>query len=92
MDKQKFFSNDTWSQKNQKKKWKRFYQVRNSAYLNSKYGKNWSVKYLRSFINVAGYITTAFFTFPFSKAYNFADIPKLWKAYKDGINQRLGKM
>ncbi len=92
IDKQKFFSNDTWSQKNQKKKWKRFYQVRNSAFLNSKYGKNWGVKYIRSFINVAGYIVTAFFTFPFSKAYNFSDIPKLWKAYKDGINQRLGKM
>ena len=55
-------------------------------------GKNWGVKYRRSFINVAGYIVTALFTFSFSKAYNFSDIPKLWKAYKDGINQRLGKM
>lgn len=90
MDKQKFFSNDTWSERSKKKKWKRYYQIRNSAYLNHHYGKNWSVRYLRGFINVFGYIATAFITAPFSNAWQWNEIPKLWKAYKDGINERLG--
>ena len=92
MDKHLFFSEDTWAVRNQKKKWKRFYQVRNSTYLNHHYGKNWGVKYLRGFDGVLGYLLVAFFTFPFSKAYKFKDISKLWKAYLDGIHERLGKM
>lgn len=90
MDKEKFFSNDSWSEKNKKKKWKRFYQIRNSAYLNHHYGRNWGVKYLRGFNGVTGYILTALFTSPFTKAYRWKDIPKLWKAYRDGVNERLG--
>ena len=43
MDKQRFFSEDNWATRNQKKKWKRFYQVRNSTYLNHHYGHNWAV-------------------------------------------------
>lgn len=92
MDKEKFFSNDTWAERNRKKKWKRFYQVRNSTYLNHHYGKNWAVRYLRGFNGVIGYILVAFFTFPFSKAYQWKDISKLWKAYSDGIHERLGKL
>lgn len=91
MDKHKFFSTDNWTQRNLKKKWKRFYQVRNSAYLNHRYGLNWGVRYLRGFIAVLGMICTAFFTAPFAKAWHWSDIPKLWRAYKDGINERLGK-
>lgn len=90
MDKEKFFSNDSWSERNKKKKWKRFYQIRNSTYLNHHYGRNWAVKYLRGFIGVAGYILTAFVTAPFSKAYQWSDIPKLWRAYRDGVRERLG--
>ena len=92
MDKQLFFSKDSWATRNQKKKWKRFYQIRNSSYLNHHYGKNWGVKYLRGFNGLLGYLLVAIFTFPFSKAYDFKDIGKLWKAYCDGINERLGKM
>lgn len=90
MDKEKFFSNDSWSERNRKKKWKRYYQIRNSAYLNHHYGHNWGVKYIRGFINVFGYIATAFFTAPFSKAWQWKEIPLLWKAYQDGVNERLG--
>ncbi len=92
MDKQLFFSNDTWAERNKKKKWKRFYQVRNSTYLNHHYGKNWAVRTIRSFNGVIGYILVAFFTFAFSKAYDWKDISKLWKAYQDGLHERLGKM
>lgn len=90
MDKEKFFSNDTWSERNRKKKWKRYYQIRNSAYLNHHYGKNWGVKYIRGFINVCGYILTAFFTALFSQAWKWKEIPRLWQAYQDGINENLG--
>lgn len=92
MDKEKFFSDDSWSERNKKKKWKRFYQIRNSAYLNHHYGGNWAVRYLRGFNGVAGYILTALATYPFTDAYQWSDIPKLWKAYRDGVNERLGKM
>lgn len=90
MDKQPFFSLDNWVEKNRKKKWKRYYQVRNSTYMNHHYGKNWGVKYLRGFLGVMGYILTALVTVPFSEAWHLSEIPKLWKAYKDGINERLG--
>ena len=92
IDKQLFFQNDTWTERNKKKKWKRFYQIRNSAYLNHHYGQNAGVRYLRGFINVTGYILTALCTAPFTDAYKLSDIPRLWKAYTDGINERLGKM
>lgn len=92
MDKEKFFSDDSWSERSKKKKWKRFYQIRNAAYLNHHYGQNWAVRHLRSLIGVAGYVLTALFTCPFTDAYRLSDIPKLWKAYRDGVHERLGKM
>jgi len=92
MDKQKFFSNDSWGERHRKKKWKHFYQVRNSTYMNHHYGKNWGVRYLRGFNGVLGYILTALFTAPFSTGYSWSDIPKFWKAYRDGLAERLGKM
>ena len=92
MDKEKFFSNDTWSERSKKKKWKRYYQVRNSTYLNHHYGRNIAVKYLRGFNGVMGYIFIALFTSPFAKAYQWKDIPRLWKAYCDGIHEKLGIM
>ncbi len=90
MDKHKFFSNDSWTTKNQKKKWKRYYQVRNEAYMNHHYGKNWSVRYLRSFIGLIGYYIPALFSMPFSKAWKLKDLKVLWEAYQDGIHEKLG--
>ena len=92
MDKEKFFSADSWSERQRKKKWKRFYQIRNSTYLNHHYGRNWAVRYLRGFNGVLGYMVIAFFTAPFSSAYSWADIPYFWKAYCDGVRERLGKV
>ncbi len=91
MDKQLFFSSDSWAVRNQKKKWKRFYQIRNATYLNHHYGENIGVKYLRGFMQVIGYIIPAFFTAPFSKAWSWKDIPALWKAYQNGLKENLGK-
>lgn len=92
MDKQKFFSGDKWSERNRKKKWKRFYQVRNSTYLNHHYGRTWGVRYLRGFIGMLGHALTALATCPFSRAYRPADVLAFWQAYRDGVNERLGKM
>ena len=91
MDKQKFFSHDTWAARNRKKKWKRFYQVRNTTYLNHHYGRNWAVRHLRGFLCVMGYMATALVTMPFARAYTPADLPRLWRAYRDGLAERLGK-
>lgn len=91
MDKQKFFNNDTWAERNRKKKWKRFYQVRNTTYLNHHYGRNWAVKHLRGLLCAMGYIATAIVTMPFTDAYTRADVSKLWHAYCDGLNEKLGK-
>lgn len=90
MDKEKFFSNDSWSVRNKKKKWKRFYQIRNSAYLNHRYGRNWAVKYLRGFNGAIGYILLALVSIPFADGYQWDDIPKFWKAYQDGVHEKLG--
>lgn len=93
MDKHSFFCPaDSWVVRNKKKKWKRFYQVRNSAYLNHHYGKNAGVRYFRSLIGVVGYILTAVLTAAFSDAWQWSDISRLWRAYQDGIHERLGKM
>ena len=51
-----------------------------------------AVKYLRGFNGVMGYIFIALFTSPFAKAYQWKDIPRLWKAYCDGIHEKLGIM
>lgn len=91
MDKHAFFSEDSWAVRNQKKKWKRYYQVRNSAYLNHHYGKNWGVRYLRSWISGMGYVIPALLSMPFSKAWRPKDLMMLHRAYYDGINERLGK-
>lgn len=92
MDKERFFSNDSWSERSKKKKWKRFYQIRNSTYLNHHYGRNVAVKYLRGFNGVMGYILVALVTCPFTDAWQWRDVFRLWKAYCDGIHEKLGIM
>ncbi len=90
IDKHKFFSSDNWKERNRKKKWKRFYQVRNSTYLNHHYGRNWAVRYLRSLHGVLGYIIVVIVTCFFSDVYQWSDIAKFWRMYCDGIRERLG--
>lgn len=91
MDKEKFFLNDNWEERSRKKKWKRFYQVRNSTYLNHHYGRNWWVKYLRGFNGMLGYLLVALFTCPFRNVYTLNDVGKFWQAYCDGIHEKLGR-
>lgn len=91
MDKEKFFSNDNWEERSRKKKWKRFYQVRNSTYLNHHYGRSWWVRYLRGFNGMLGYLLVALFTCPFKNVYTLNDVAKFWQAYRDGIHEKLGR-
>ncbi len=90
MDKYHFFSTATWAERQQQKKWKRRYAIRNNAYLNHHYGRTWGVRHLRPLIGLSGYLLTAIFTAPFSQGYRWADIPVMWHAYRDGIAERLG--
>ncbi len=92
MDKHPFFSNASWAERQQQKKWKRRYAIRNNAYLNHHYGRTWAVRYIRPLIGASGYLLTAIFTAPFSRGYRWADVPTLWRAYRGGIAERLGKM
>ncbi len=91
MDKHLFFSDDTWTTRNQKKKWKRYYQIRNETYMNHHYGNNWGVRYLRGLLGVVGYYIPALLSMPFTKAWKMSDLKVLWQAYQDGIHERLGK-
>lgn len=92
IQKEVFFSQDTWAEKSKKKKWKRMYQIRNSAYFNYRYGKNFWVKYGRAFQGMFGYMLIALLSAPFVKAYSWNDVPRFWRMYVDGICARLGKM
>ena len=92
MDKQRFFTQCSWSERQHQKKWKRFYQVRNATYLNHRYGRNWAVRYLRGLNGALGYILIVLLTAPFTKAYRWGDIRRFWKAYRDGVQERLGNM
>lgn len=90
MDKKHFFSEETWAERQQKKKWKRSYQVRNSTYLNHHYGRNWAVRYLRGLFTLLGYLFTILFTAPVSRAYRWRDALPLIRAYQSGIREELG--
>ncbi len=92
MDKHRFYHGDTWAERNRKKRWKRFYQMRNSAYLNHHYGQNAAVRHLRSFLGVLGQMALAAVTCPFTSAYEGGDVGRLWRAYRDGVGERLGLM
>lgn len=91
LDKHRFFTDDTWAERNRKKKWKRYYQVRNETFLNHHYGRNWAVRHIRAFIRVLGYVIPALLTIPFSKAWQWEDLSTLWTAYQEGLQERLGK-
>ena len=90
MDKKHFFSEETWAERQQKKKWKRSYQVRNSTYLNHHYGRNWAVRNLRGLFTLLGYLFTILFTAPVSRAYRWRDALPLIRAYQSGIREELG--
>ena len=91
MDKHRFFSQDTWTERQRKKKWKRFYQVRNATYLNHRYGRNRAVRHLRGLNTALGYMLIALLTAPFTQAYQWSDIRRFWRAYRDGVREKLGK-
>ena len=92
LQKEQFFTQDTWKEKQKKKKWKRMYQIRNSAYFNHHYGKNFFVRYGRAFQGVCGYMALALCCAPFTDAYRLDDVKQFWTAYRNGIREQLGKI
>lgn len=90
MDKFHFFKKQTWVERTRAKRWKRFYQVRNSAWFNRHYGQTWSVRNLRAFNTMLGYFFPALFLGPFTKAYKTGDAWRFVKAYLMGHKEKLG--
>lgn len=92
MDKFHFFKKQTWVERTRAKRWKRFYQVRNSAWFNRHYGQTWGVKNIRAFNTMLGYFFPALFLGPFTKAYKTSDAWRFVKAYIMGHKEKLGKI
>ena len=92
IQKELFFSNDSWTEKQCKKKRKHLYQVRNSAYFNHHYGRNVLVRYGRAFVGMPGYLFTAVLLALLRKGYQWSDVADIIRAYRNGIDERLGKM
>lgn len=92
MDKQKFFAGNTWIERTSKKRWKRFYQVRNGAWFASTYGRTWGVKYIRPFISMLGYLFPAAVMGPLGRGYRPADALRFIRAYREGLRGKLGKI
>ncbi len=90
MRKEKFFTHETWTEKQMKKQWKRRYQVRNMAYFNHHYGKNFSVRYLRPLLTLFGYMLSAFILMISQRQSHWRFVRQLCRAYRDGISEQLG--
>ena len=90
LEKEKFFTSDTWVVKQQKKKWKRRYQIRNAAYFNHHYGRHFGVRYVRPFVSALGSISTALWLAIWRRGYSWTDVKSFWKAYLDGVSEHLG--
>lgn len=72
--------------------WKGYYTNRNIIYLNKKYGKNNKVKYLRTFLIFSRYLLSYIKKSVLTKNIGHLDrLPKIFKAYKDGMSGNLGK-
>jgi GT2 family glycosyltransferase len=73
-------------------KWKTNYHVRNTAYFNKKYGKNVLVKKIRPFACMLKYELYICKNIIFNNKYCIKDFINIYKSYKRGINNTLGKM
>lgn len=92
IQKKLFFTDDSWTEKQRKKKQKRLYQVRNSAYFNHRYGCNAMVRYARAFIGMQGFLWSAILLTITRQGYRWRDVADIARAYRDGINEQLGKI
>ena len=91
INKELLFVNDDRVTQVQKGKWKLYYHIRNTVYFNRKYGKNYSVRVLRSLgvlLQYQGYVLKNIL---FNKKYELTDLKVFNKAYRDGIKGNLGK-
>lgn len=66
-------------------KWKSYYNLRNSVYFDKKYGLNFMVRYGRPLFRTVDLILRAI-----GKC-NFYRIKWIIRAYRDGLNERMGK-
>ncbi|MCR4921357.1 MAG: glycosyltransferase family 2 protein [Bacteroidaceae bacterium] len=90
MRKEKFFTHDSWAEKQLKKQWKRLYHVRNMTYFNHHYGKNFAVRYLRPLFTLFGYLLSSLILMISQRQKQWRFMRQLCRAFSDGISEQLG--
>ena len=91
LNKELFLSTISKDELVKKNKWKLFYHVRNTVNFNKRYGKNWGVRYIRSFFLVLKYVAIVLNNLFLNDIYSFSDMKLFFSAFKDGLANKLGK-
>ena len=91
LNKEKFFVSENRVTQVQKGKWKLYYHIRNSVYFNRQYGKNVFVRNVRPLGLLLKYESYVLKNIFFNDKYSWKDMGEFVKAYRDGMNGRLGK-
>lgn len=73
-------------QKTEPYNWRNYYKIRNNIIFDKRYGKNWKVRQLSPLILIAHHIVITF-----RNGHVKSNLPIIWKAFWDGIFQRMGK-
>ena len=66
--------------------WRNYYKIRNNIIFDKRYGKNWKVRQLSPIILIAHHIVLAN-----RRGHLKQNLPIIWKAFWDGVFQRMGK-
>ena len=91
LNKELFFADDDRVTQVQKGKWKLYYHIRNTVYFNRKYGNNIWVRLLRPIGVLLEYEGFVLKNILFNKKYSMSDLLMFYYAYRDGVNEKLGK-
>jgi len=91
LNKELFFADDDRVTQVQKGKWKLYYHIRNTVYFNRRYGKNAMVRIIRPLAVLLLYDGYVLKNIPFNRKYSFSDMRTFFRAYRDGLNSKLGK-
>ena len=92
MGKELFKSNADAVTAFRKTNWKVPYMLRNTVYFNKTYGRNFAVRYVRTFFSMFKFECCVAKNILFNKKYDIYDFARLFRAYRDGMAGRLGKI
>lgn len=91
LNKELFRSKFSYEEIAKKNKWKLYYHVRNTTYFNKRYGKNFGVKYVRSFFLFLKYELIVLKNCLTNDIFSWADCREFFFAFRDGMRGNLGK-